>query len=77
MGLGVGIFLIAIGAILTFAVHATTEAANIDTIGWILMGVGAASVLLSLLFWSTWAGPGYWADRRGGRRTIVEERDVY
>jgi hypothetical protein len=76
MGLGVGIFLIAVGAILTFAVHATTDVANIDTIGWILMAVGAASVLLSLLLWSTWAGPGYWAERRG-RRTVVEEREVY
>ena len=40
------------------------------TIGWILMGVGLASVLLSLLFWSSWAGPGYWAGRR---RTYVDE----
>ena len=67
MGIGVGIFLIAVGAILTFAINADTNGAvNIDTVGWILMGVGLAGVLLSLLFWSTWAGPGYWTRRRSG-----------
>jgi hypothetical protein len=69
MGLGVGIFLIAVGAILTFAVNATTSGVNIDTVGWILMAVGFAGVLLSLIFWSTWAGPGYWSRRR----TYVDE----
>jgi hypothetical protein len=70
MGLGVGIFLIAVGAILTFAVNDTSGAVNIDTVGWILMVVGLLSILLSLLFWSTWAGPGYWTSRR---RTYVDE----
>ncbi len=71
MGLGVGIFLIAVGAILTFAINADTNGTvNIDTVGWILMGVGLASVLLSMIFWSSWAGPGYWTRRRG---TYVED----
>src|SRR5205823_273806 len=39
VGLGVGIFLIAVGAILAFAVHATTSGVNIHTVGWILMAV--------------------------------------
>ena len=64
MGLGVGIFLIAIGAILTFAINASTDAVDLDTVGWILMGIGLASVLLSMIFWSSWAGPGYWSSRR-------------
>jgi hypothetical protein len=64
MGLGVGIFLIAVGAILTFAVNATTSGVNVDAVGWILMGVGFVSVLLSLLFWQSWAGPGYFTRRR-------------
>ena len=50
MGLGVGIFLIAIGAILTFAVNSTSGAVDIHTVGWILMVVGLASVLLSMIF---------------------------
>jgi hypothetical protein len=69
MGLGVGIFLIAVGAILTFAVNTSSSSIDIDTVGWILMGVGLASVLLSLLFWQSWAGPGYWSRRR----TYVDE----
>jgi uncharacterized protein DUF6458 len=65
MGLGVGIFLIAVGAILTFAVNTDTNGAvNIDTVGWILMGVGFVSVLLSMIFWQSWAGPGYLSRRR-------------
>jgi Domain of unknown function (DUF6458) len=71
MGLGVGIFLIAIGAILTFAVNSTSGAVDIDTVGWILMAVGLASVLLSMIFWQSWAGPGYWGGRR--RATYVDE----
>jgi hypothetical protein len=41
----------------------------VDAVGWILMGVGLASILLSLLFWQSWAGQGYWTRRR----TYVEE----
>ena len=54
MGLGVGIFLIAVGAILTFAVNATTSGVNIDAVGWILMGVGLAGILLDMLWWQSW-----------------------
>jgi hypothetical protein len=71
VGLGVGIFLTALGAILAFAVSATVSGLNIHTIGWILLIVGLASILLSLLFWSSWAGPGYWSNRR--RTTYVDE----
>ena len=70
MGLGVGIFLVAVGAILAFAVHATSSAVNIHTVGWILMIVGIAGIVLSLIFWSSWAGPGYFTSRR---RTVVDE----
>jgi hypothetical protein len=71
VGLGVGIFLTALGAILAFAVNTTVSGLNIHTIGWILLIVGLASILLSLLFWSSWAGPGYWSNRR--RTTYVDE----
>src|ERR671935_176363 len=46
-----------------FAVHATTSAVNVNTVGWILMVVGGIGILLSLIFWSSWAGPGYFAGR--------------
>ena len=65
MGLGVGILLLAVGAILTFAIHVnpTNGAVSISTIGWILMGVGALSLVLSMVFWSSWAGPGRFTRR--------------
>jgi hypothetical protein len=69
MGLGVGIFLTALGAILAFAVSAGVSGVNIHTVGWILMIVGIAGVVLSLIFWSSWAGPGYFSRRR----TVVDE----
>jgi hypothetical protein len=66
MGLGVSIFLIAVGAILTWAVNATVSGLEIQTIGVILMVVGALGLVLSMIFWSSWAGPGYWSGRRRG-----------
>ena len=56
MGIGVSVFLIAVGAILAFAVDVSTEGFDLDTIGVILMIVGAIGLLFSLLFWSSWAG---------------------
>jgi Na+/proline symporter len=49
MGLGVGIFLIAVGAILAFAVKATVSGLDLVMIGWILMGAGVLVMLLSAL----------------------------
>ena len=64
MGLGVSIFLIAVGAILTWAVNATVSGLELQTIGWILMIVGIVGLLLSLIFWSSWGGPAAWGNRR-------------
>lgn len=55
MGIGVSVFLLAVGAILTFAIDVTTEGVNLDTVGIILMIVGALGLLLSMLFWSSFA----------------------
>ena len=74
MGLGVGIFLVAIGAILAFAVNVDTSGAgvNLHTIGLILLAVGVVGCLLSMIFWSSWAGPGYFTSSRR-RTTTVDE----
>jgi hypothetical protein len=68
MGLGVGIFLVAIGAVLTFAVNASVNGVDIHTIGVILMAVGGLGILLSMIFWSSWGGPGFGR----GRTTTVD-----
>ena len=70
MGIGVSILLIAVGAVLAFAVHVSTSGFNRHTIGWILMIVGAIGILLSLIFWSSWGGVG-----GGGRRREVVRED--
>ena len=69
MGLGVSIFLIAVGAILTWAVNASVSGLELQTIGVILMVVGALGLVLSMIFWSSWGGPG------GARRrtTVVDD----
>ena len=79
MGLGVSLFLIAVGAILTWAVNAQVSGLEITTVGVILLVVGAVGLLLSLLFWSSWGGPGYFGDseRRVRRTTYVEDGPPY
>ena len=64
MGLGVSLILIAVGAVMAWAVHVSTSGFNIHTVGYILLVVGAIGALLSLVFWSSWAGPGYFTRRR-------------
>lgn len=54
MGIGVSIFLVAVGAILTFAVDATVNGLDIATVGVILMIVGGVGLLISLLMVDTW-----------------------
>jgi hypothetical protein len=66
--LGTSLLLIALGAILRFAVHVSTKGFNLYTIGIILMVVGAIGVVISLL-WTT-----VWADRR---RRVAPPEDPY
>jgi hypothetical protein len=58
--------LIAAGAILAFAVTANVSGVDVQTIGWILLVVGIVGGVISMIFWSSWAGPGYLSRRRGG-----------
>jgi hypothetical protein len=63
MGIPVSLLLIAVGAILAFAVTDTSSAVNIAAVGWILMAAGFVGLVLSLIMWDTWAGGGYWRRR--------------
>lgn len=64
METGTSLFLIAVGAILYFAVNATVSGIEIATVGIILMVIGVIGLLISLLL------------LRGRRGTVVEERPV-
>ncbi|MEA2717950.1 MAG: hypothetical protein QOI99_2267 [Actinomycetota bacterium] len=66
MGIGVSVFLFAVGAILTFAVNATVSGLDIATVGVILMVAGALGLIMTVAVFG----------RRGGsRQTVVEEYD--
>ncbi len=56
MGISVSLILIAIGAILTWAVTASVSGIDLTTVGVILMIIGGVGLVLSMLFWSTWGG---------------------
>ena len=56
MGIGTSIFLIAVGAILAFAVNIHTNGIDLQTVGVILMLVGVIGVILSAIFWNSWGG---------------------
>ncbi|WP_084039113.1 DUF6458 family protein [Demequina sp. NBRC 110053] len=49
MAIGTGIFLIAVGAILAFALNESVDAVNLYLVGWILMGAGLLAVIISLI----------------------------
>jgi hypothetical protein len=53
--LGLSLFLLAVGAILAFAVDYTVTGVDVVAIGVVLMVVGAVGLLLSLLFWTSFA----------------------
>ena len=66
MILGLGIFLIVVGAILTFAIDREAEGVDIDAIGWILMAGGGLALLVALFqaaAWSSWRNRHYVTER--------------
>jgi H+/Cl- antiporter ClcA len=82
-GVAISIILIATGAILDFAVTASTEqhGFNVQTVGVILMIVGAVGVVVSLIAWML-ADYGSWRTRRhrtvidDGRGHVMERQDI-
>jgi len=55
MPLGTSIFLIAVGAVLRYAVTATVSGISIHTVGTILIIVGIVGLVLSLLYMLAWS----------------------
>lgn len=66
MSIGVGIFLLAVGAILAFAVHVNSGWLNVNTVGWILILAGLVELAITL---------GVWSKRR--HTSTVSQREVY
>ena len=72
MGIGVSIFLLALGAILAFAVNATVSGLDIAVIGYILMAAGALGIVLFLAVF----GPRNRRDAVVRDETVVRDRGV-
>ena len=71
MGISLSILLIAVGAILSWAVNAEVAGIDIQVAVVILVVVGVIGLIASLIFWSSWGGFG---NRDGGQNTTVVER---
>ena len=69
MGIGTSIFLIAVGAILKYAVTAEVSGVELETVGLILMVVGILGLILSLFYTTMWAD-------RGARGDVVRDREI-
>ena len=67
MGIGTSLFLVALGAILYFAVSASVSGLSLATVGLILMIVGAIGLLFSLFAASAWG-------RRDADREVIVDR---
>jgi Domain of unknown function (DUF6458) len=63
MGISLSIFLIAVGAVLAWAVTAEVSGIDVQVAGVILLVVGVIGLFASLIFWSSWGGFG---NREGG-----------
>ena len=82
MGIGAGIFLIVIGAILSFAVSDHVSGVDLTVVGYICMGAGALALILAIIFNAQRSNTSHREviERRGAvppeQTTYVERRDV-
>jgi hypothetical protein len=72
MGIGTSIFLIAVGAILKFAVTADVSGIELSTVGLILMIVGILGLVISLFLTTVLT-----RDRGAVDRPVVRDREIY
>lgn len=76
MGIGVGIFLVAVGAILAFAVEASVSGLDLAVVGWVMIAAGALGILLEIALFAPRrrVGPAY---AESVPAPVVVRRDVY
>jgi hypothetical protein len=77
VGIGTSIFLIALGAILTFALDASVGGINLDVVGWILMGAGVLGlIMMALLLQRRRAAVVTTTEQPVEYRRVEERRDI-
>jgi hypothetical protein len=64
MGLGISALLLAAGALLGWVVKGIAAGVDLHAIGLILVIAGLTGAATSLIFWSSWWGPGHFVRRR-------------
>jgi membrane protein implicated in regulation of membrane protease activity len=62
MSIGAGILLVAVGAILTFAVNWQLGGLDLDIVGWVLMIAGLAGIVITVMY-----------SRRRGTRVVEQQ----
>ncbi|MET0495436.1 MAG: DUF6458 family protein [Actinoplanes sp.] len=72
MGIGGSIFLLALGAILAFAVDAQISGLDINIVGWVLMAAGLVGLVLTIWYWNSRRRPATVVER-----PVVREEAVY
>lgn len=85
MGIGASVFMLAIGAIITFAFNIRVGWLDLDVVGWVLMAAGAFGLILTFVMMnrrrtttvaSTPNDPRY-AQAPPTTQRVVEERATY
>ena len=71
MGISLSIFLIAVGAVLAWAVDYEVSGFDVQVAGVILLIVGVIGFIASLIFWSSWGGFGGPGRSSGDQNTTV------
>jgi Domain of unknown function (DUF6458) len=64
MGIGASVFMLAVGAIITFAFNIRVGWLDLDVVGWVLMAAGALGLILTLTVFGS------------RRRTVVAREDT-
>ncbi|MEU6023140.1 DUF6458 family protein [Micromonospora sp. NPDC048871] len=76
MGIGTSIFLLAVGAILTFALNASIGGLDLDVVGWILMAAGVVGLIMTMLVWGRRREVVATTEEPVEYRRVEERRDV-
>ncbi len=77
MGIGASIFLIAVGAVLAFALEFDISGVDVSVVGWILMVVGGLGLVVTLVIWAPRRGGGAgrpsYGNRGGDTRRLYDD----
>jgi uncharacterized protein DUF6458 len=77
MGIGASVFMLAVGAIITFAFNIRVGWLDLDIVGWVLMAAGALGLILTLTVFGSRRRTVVESPPTTTTRRVVEERSPY